>query len=439
MSNAPQPPARRMRGPGPHRVKGPPIWRTIVEMTSLPNYGSLGEKRAEEAASAWGLSDFIYQPVEIPKGGARREIGDRLVWIGNQIIILSVKTRSSPQDSEQRARGWLDKHLAKANRQISGTHRTLRNPPSNLVLRSGRGVEVPWESRSVASYCGVIVVDYDRPIKYEPQLEEIDVPSVAMVADDWELITSTLMSTASLASYIELRATLNLTISLGHEDYILNQVLAAESLGERDKIRSDALIAGRWSGLPQGPSDAKFGSMPDHKYALVVNEMIAGAADQDREFSTLEEAHDYLHIVEFLDRVPPMHRVEFGKAVIKKCEVAGKTNTPQSSLLRTALGPLVFIAHPGPRQARVQALQNHVIARHTQLREALGGQAFTTLGIATEPMPTAGRSHDYVLLHGGFRITDAERKERDTRFGSFPGDVEMFRALRPSSIKVVEA
>jgi hypothetical protein len=96
------------------------------------------------------------------------------------------------------------------------------------------------------------------------------------------------------------------------------------------------------------------------------------------------------------------------------------------------LGPLVFIAHPGPRPTRVQALQDHVIARHTQLREALQGQDFTTVGMATDPMPTPGRSHDYFLLHGGFRITEVERKERDIRFGPFPGDVEMFRELRPS-------
>jgi hypothetical protein len=129
-----------------------------------------------------------------------------------------------------------------------------------------------------------------------------------------------------------------------------------------------------------------------------------------------------------------MHRVEFGKEVIKKCEIAGKQNAAQSSLLRTVSGPLVFVAHPGPRERRVKWLQDHVIARHTQLREALEGLEFTTLGIATEPVPTAGRSHDYFLLRGGFRIEDDERKERDKRLGPFPGDVEMFReVLKPQT------
>jgi hypothetical protein len=67
-------------------------------MANLPSYGSLGEERVAEAAGAWGLPDFVFQPIEVSKGGARREVGDRLVWVGHQVVIVSVKTRSSPQD-----------------------------------------------------------------------------------------------------------------------------------------------------------------------------------------------------------------------------------------------------------------------------------------------------------------------------------------------------
>jgi hypothetical protein len=358
---------------------------------------------------------------------ARREVGDRLIWVGTQVVILQVKTRSSPSDSEERARAWLDKHIPTANRQINGTYRTLKFPPTDIVLRSDRGVEVPWDPNAATSYCGVIVVDYDRPINYEPQLDQLKIPTVAMVADDWELITSTLISTASLANYIMLRATVGVTISLGHEDYLLNQVLTAETRGEKAKIDADGLIQGRWATTTNEPSDAVFGSMRDHRYALVVNEMIAGAADQKREFSTLREAHDYLHIIEFLDRIPPMHRVEFGKGVIAKRQEAGRTNKAQASLLKTVSGPLVFVAHPGPREKRVQWLQAHVLARHTQLQEALGGQEITTLGVATDPVPTAGRSHDYFLSRGAVRIEPHERTRRDEMFGEFPGEIEMFR------------
>lgn len=110
-------------------------------------YGRLGEKRVGEAAGAWGLPDFVFQPVEIDKGGGRREVGDRLIWVGNQIVIVQVKARSSPTDPENRARAWLDKQLAKANRQVNGTYRTLSSPPTDIVLRSDRGVEVPWDPR----------------------------------------------------------------------------------------------------------------------------------------------------------------------------------------------------------------------------------------------------------------------------------------------------
>jgi hypothetical protein len=99
------------------------------------DYGRLAEQRVGDAAGIWGLPDFVYQPIEVDKGGARREIGDRLIWVGRQIIIVQVKTRSSPEDSEPRARAWLDKHIAQANHQINGTYRTLSSPTKDLVLR----------------------------------------------------------------------------------------------------------------------------------------------------------------------------------------------------------------------------------------------------------------------------------------------------------------
>jgi hypothetical protein len=398
-------------------------------MDDVPEYGKLGEERVAEAAGAWGLPDFVFDPVEISKGGALRELGDSLIWIGHQIIIVSVKTRSSPHDSEERARSWLDKHIARANRQINGTYRTLKNPPTDILLRSRRGVEVPWDPRAATSFCGVVVIDYDHPVDYVPNLDQLRIPTTAVVSDDWELLTSTLISTASLANYIMLRAGVGITISLGHEDYLLHQVLVAESRGDRKRITSDALIEGRWDDRSDRPSDAVFGSMPDHEYALIVNEMIAGAADQEREFSTLREAHDYLRMIEFLDRIPPMHRVELGKKVIEKCHSAGKTGQAQSALVRTVSGPLVFVSHQGPRDKRVQWLQAHVMARHTQLQEALDGFVITTLGVATEPVPTAGRSHDYFLLQGVVTLDAAGRESRDELFGPFPGEIERFREV----------
>jgi hypothetical protein len=101
--------------------------------------------------------------------------------------------------------------------------------------------------------------------------------------------------------------------------------------------------------------------------------------------------------------------------VIEKCRKAGLTGKPHSSLLRTVSGPLVFVAHPGPREKRVQWLQAHVLARHTQLSEALGREV-TTLGVATEPVPVAGRSHDFFLLRGNVRIEPVEKKRRDQLF-----------------------
>jgi len=55
------------------------------------------------------------------------------------------------------------------------------------------------------------------------------------------------------------------------------------------------------------------------------------------------------------------------------------------------------------RAERAQFMQSLTVARHSQLMEALRGERFATLGVATEGMPSSGRSHDFMYVEVGSR------------------------------------
>ena len=56
-------------------------------------YGVWIEDRMRDIAARVGVSDFVFRPVLIDKGGAGREVGDALLWIGHQLVVVSTKSR----------------------------------------------------------------------------------------------------------------------------------------------------------------------------------------------------------------------------------------------------------------------------------------------------------------------------------------------------------
>ena len=56
----------------------------------------------------------------------------------------------------------------------------------------------------------------------------------------------------------------------------------------------------------------------------------------------------------------------------------------------------------------------------TQLIEATKIYQLRTLGIATEPSPSPGRSDDFVLIHGEVELDEVESKWRDDFYGGVP-------------------
>jgi len=384
-------------------------------------YGVWVEGLVREVAAGVGVPDFVFKPEEVDRGRARREVGDALLWIGHQLVVVSIKSRDPGvgADTPQRRDSWMGKHVKKAVNQINGTVRTLKSPPSGLVLRSERGVAVPWDPDLVHQISGVVVVDHPDPWEYVPDTTTATIPTVVFAAEDWHLLHTHFWSTASVVEYVTWRTRSGLPpLPLAGE----RDVIASAHLAEADLPRGTGfeVTPGAWERTRNDRPEIFFGTNPDDRYARVIDAMIAGAAEVDPLYTNVTSATDYLHIVEFLDRIPPLVRVRVGMAVLKKCESVGQSGGFDAMISLPGPGLLVVLADDSDRDERAKRIQSLAMARHTQLAEATDIAGLTTLGIATEPAPSPGRSHDFVLIRADFPLEDDERLRRDELFGTLP-------------------
>lgn len=387
-------------------------------------YGTLVEEAVREIAAGAGVPDFVFRAKDIAKGGGQREIGDALLWVGRQLVVVSIKSRDPEVQHEtpERRDKWFAKNIAKAVRQINGTVRTLRSPPSGLVLQSERRVEIPWKLDLVDEISGVVVLEHPDPDGYVADTSAATVPMVVLPIEDWQTIHESLWSTSSVVRYVAWRTRSGLpSLPFGAE----RDVIAASRLAEADLPKGTPfeIKPGEWDRQWQDRPELFFGTDPDHRFAMVIDAMIAGAAEQDPLYTSVENVDDYLHLIEFLDRIPPFVRVGLGERILRKCVAVGKDGGFDALLAvphDDMPGLFVFIADSAPREERAQRLQGLTMARHTQFREATGVEDLATLGVATEGAPSPGRSHDYVFIHGGLIFEDHERGARDEACGPLP-------------------
>jgi len=387
------------------------------------DYGDWIEEYVREIAASAGVPDFVFKPLLVPKGGSTREVGDSLLWVGHQLAIVSVKSRDPGigSDSIPRRDSWMAKHVKKAISQINGTYRMLTTT-SGLVLKSERGVLIPWDIHHVDVFTGVVVVDHPDPWDFEPDVTDSRIPTIVLALDDWLTLHERYASTAAVIRFVTWRARNGLpSLPLEAEKDIIASVHAAEEdlpLGAPIEVKP-----GAWERAWRDRPEIFFGTSPDHKYAKIVDNMIAGAADMDPLYTSIETTSDYLYIIEFLDRISPFPRVEFGKGVVKKCQQVGATGEWGAMLSILPEGVIVFLSDPADREQRIKLLRSLTAARHSQFMEATGISGLVTLGIATEPIPTTGRSHDFCLVQATFDLTESEKSMRDEIFGAIPPEL----------------
>jgi hypothetical protein len=389
------------------------------------SYGIDVERRRREIAVHHGVPDFVFRSLNVDKvKGQQREIGDFLLWAGDTVVIVSSKSRephAASRETQERRQSWLTTNVAEAYGQIKGVARNLKYvPPGQIILESERGVRVPWDATSVTTYLGVVVVEIPPTDNdFATPLMTDDLPTVTMLGRDWDALNAVLPSTRAMIRYIDARVSNVPRCPLGSELDIFALILNHQHEGTP--------VALPHGGLPKGYFDHTVGSYPnwflggdpeDH-YAFVVNAMIEGAADFDPALSNTESSTSYMTIIDFLDRIPLLERVSFGRAVVERCARAGREGERITSLSMFGHGMLIFVTDDGSREDRTSWLQGVTLARHSQALDAGAPLSLTTLGVATQQIPaTPGRSHDFCLIQGGIRSDETFRVTRDALYGN---------------------
>lgn len=386
-------------------------------------YGIDVERRRREISAYHGVPDFVFRPLDVRKGGSQREVGDFLLWVGSMMAVVSHKSRepaAAASESQQRRRAWLTKKIAEGHGQVAGVVRNLRSfRPGQIVLESERGVRVPWNPSRIETYVGAVVVDAPEPEDdYAPPVMNDRVPTVAMLASDWDELHLLLPSTTSVIEYLVRRQAYVPRAPLGAELDVSALVFEHENTGEAIVIPEGGLPKDHFNRVLAAHPEWFLGSHPDDRFAFVIDAMIEGAADADPERSDSADPLNYLHIVEFLDRIPLFSRVAIGRDVINRCQRVGYEGGSSTGLAALAHGMLIVRIDDTPRAERAERLRALAFARHSQALDAGAPKTLTTLGVGTQPIPSGnGRSHDFVLIRGGIRSDPEFQRRRDELFG----------------------
>jgi hypothetical protein len=386
------------------------------------SYGIEVERRRREIAAHHGVPDFVFRPANVPKGNAQREVGDFLLWVGDVVAIVASKSRdpsAAANESQDRRRRWFESNVDDACGQIRGVARRLRESGSGkLTLESERGRRVDWDPSRVAHYVGVVVIDAPPPDEdYGPDVAVDGVPTIVMLADDWDFLNETLPSTMAVIRYVARRQARVPRCPVGAERDVLALIIEEMHTGNPIEIPDAGLEKGQFNRLLREHPDWLFGTSPDDRFASIIDAMIEGASDADPELSDASDPNNYLHITEFLDRIPLLDRIAIGKGVLERCERVGNAGGRVTSRLPAGDGMLIFVTDSYDRADRAAWLRQVTFARHSQALDAGAPASLTTLGVATQPVPTEARAHDFVVIRGAIRSDPEFRARRDEAFG----------------------
>lgn len=158
--------------------------------------GTAAEEATATAAAFWGMPDFVLPPEKRKTGSGSRELGDGIVLVRDQGLILQVKSRENVTDKTERETSWIIKRVAHGARQAAGTLRQLRLQPAALPNQRGRTIVVDGNA---AAWVGVVIVDHPTPPDgLELPVEHKGLPVVTLLRRDWEFLFEQLGSTGTV-------------------------------------------------------------------------------------------------------------------------------------------------------------------------------------------------------------------------------------------------
>lgn len=220
-----------------HAVRRVPTARPLAGRGTR---GPEAEAATADAASLWGLPDFVYRAGAQPTASGVDEIGDRLLVVGDAGVVVQVKCRGALTDDSAKEARWIVKHTRKAIRQARGTVRTLRTNAITAVNARGREIEIGADDRR---WLGVVVIDHPSPpddldLKLEGSADDL----VVLLRRDWEFLFDQLKSTHAVVEY--LRRVSGEIIELGTEPLRYYDLAQADAEAQPDPVDPALLGSG---------------------------------------------------------------------------------------------------------------------------------------------------------------------------------------------------
>ncbi len=178
------------------RVVGREISEATPPDPSMP-LGAGTELAALEAAAHWGLPDFVFHPLTVPKGSGFREIGDGTLISGRRGITLQVKARDGATQNADREASWLQKKAGEALRQAHGTIRTFNQ--CDLTLTNFRNRDVPLSGE--IEWAPVVILDHPNPPSGVIPDREPELKGLIVTRRDWDFLWDQLRSVTAVIEY----------------------------------------------------------------------------------------------------------------------------------------------------------------------------------------------------------------------------------------------
>ncbi|MFC4859382.1 hypothetical protein [Actinophytocola glycyrrhizae] len=290
--------------------------RIIPAATPLNRFSSRGtaaERAAQNAAATWGLPDFVMVPMVEAKGRGVREISDGLIVVGDQGLVVQVKSRDSePQEPAKEVR-WVTKKIAEAGRQVDGTVRRVASKATAMVNGRGRTIEIAGPE---LNWTGVVIIDHPEIPEDLPAPDMgTRTPTVALTRRDWEFLFHQLRSSRAVIDYLVRVAATG--AHLGHEPERYYELAAADARAEPGPVDPTISLRGTRVSAPLLPA-APAGSDDDEAHGMVriMCEDIANS-----EIDAAEESHR-LQVLAAVDQLPVTQRTELGRLLLNNLDIA---------------------------------------------------------------------------------------------------------------------
>lgn len=379
---------RRIPGPAALRLDAPK--------------GIAVESATQDAASLWGLPDFVFPPAVLRVASGCREIGDRLIVVGALALVVQVKTREAPTSDVDKERRWLERHISDGVRQAEGTIRFLQREQVQLPNARGRLIEIDGNHLR-----WVVVVVLDHPDASQA-LERVEAsrkhPCVVLIRRDWEFLFDQLKSISAVASYLERVA--DEPGDLGEEPVRYYQLAGADAEAAPRELHPALLARGarRFSGplLPMAPVGSE-----DRESDLLVRMIFEDVATTppgpvDGGGSSFDET-DRLKVLAELDGLLVGQRAEIGRFLLDALKVVAETDPEATEWrLRRIIGEsshLAFGVCSKHSEAHQAAFGAWVQLRHHELQEMTGGfEDATTVGVLLTPRHQGRRPWDTTMV-----------------------------------------